>query len=118
VQVQQRQDLGDLWRAAAPPGQDHALELLTPARRRVGAPVVHPRAHHLDLADPSGDGARLGVPVADHQPVAVLIDQLGMRRDVGLHLGLQRDRQHPAGALATQLIQIGGQLGPCRLVSH
>jgi hypothetical protein len=58
------------------------------------------------------------VPVADYQPVAVLVDQLGVRGDVGLHLALQRDRQHPPGALAEQLVQIGGQLGPCLLVNH
>jgi hypothetical protein len=32
------------------------------------------------------------VPVADHQPVAVLVDQFGVGGDVGLDLGLQRDR--------------------------
>jgi hypothetical protein len=92
VQVQQRQHLSDLRRAPTPPGQDHTLEPLTLARRRVAAPVVHPRPHDLDLADAGGDGARRGVPVADHQPVAVLVDQFGVGGDVGLDLGLQRDR--------------------------
>jgi hypothetical protein len=54
--------------------------------------------------------------VADHQPVAALVDQLGVGGDVGLDLGLQRDRQQPAGTLADQLVQIGGQLGPCLFV--
>jgi hypothetical protein len=36
----------------------------------------------------------------------------------GVDLGLQRDRQHPAGTLAEQLVQISGQLGPCLLVNH
>jgi hypothetical protein len=48
----------------------------------------------------------------------LLIDQLGVRGQVGLDLGLQRGSQHPAGALAEQLVQIGGQLGPCLLVNH
>ena len=56
--------------------------------------------------------------VADHQPVAMLVDQLGVRGDVGLDLGLQRDFEHPAGTLAEQLVQIGGQLGPCLVVNH
>ena len=99
--------------APAPAGQDHAVELRPLAGRRVDPPVVHPRADHLDLADPGGQRAGRGVAVADHQPVAVLVDQLGVRGDVGLDLGLQRRRQHPPGALAEQLVQVGGQLGPC-----
>jgi hypothetical protein len=86
--------------------------------RRVGAPVVHPRPHDLDLADAGGDGARRGVPVADQQPVAALIDQLGVGGEIGVDLGLQGGDQHPPGALAEQLVQIGGQLGPCLVVSH
>jgi hypothetical protein len=91
---------------------------LTLARRRVDAPVIHPWPDHLDLAHPGGDGARRSVPVADHQPVAVPVGQLGVRRDGGLHLGLQRGRQHPPGALAEQLVQIAGQLHAGLLVSN
>ena len=94
------------------------MELHPLAGGGVQAAVVHPRADHLDLAHPGGQRATRGVPVADHQPVALLIDQLGMRGDVGLHLGLQRCRQHPPGTLAEQLVQIGGQLGPCLPVNH
>jgi hypothetical protein len=118
VQVQQRQHLGHLGATPAPARQDHAVELLTLARGRVGAPVVHPRADHLHLACPRGDGACRGVPVADHQPAAALVHFLTVGGQVGLHLRLQRDRQHPAGTLAEQLVQAGGQLGPCLLVNH
>jgi hypothetical protein len=118
VQVQQRQHLGHLGATPAPPGQQHTLELHPLTRRRVGAPVLHPRSDDFDLADPGGDGARRGVAVADHQPVAVLVDQLAMGGDVGLDLGLQRGRQHPPGTLAEQLVQFQGQLGPCLVVNH
>jgi hypothetical protein len=118
MQVQQRQHLGHLGAPPAPAGQDHALELLALAGGGVHPPVVDPRADHLDLAHPGGQRASRSVPVADHQPVAVLIDQLGMRGDVGLHLGLQRGRQHPPGTLAEQLVQIGRQLGSCLVVNH
>jgi hypothetical protein len=118
MQVQQRQHLGHLGAAPTPSGQDLAVELHPLAGGGVQAAVVHPRADHLDLADPGGEAARRGVPVADHQPVAVLVDQLGVRGQVGLHLGLQRSGQHPAGTLAEQLVQVGGQLGPCLLVNH
>jgi hypothetical protein len=118
VQVQQRQHLGDLRRAPAPAGEDHALELHPSAGGGVGAPVIYPRADELHLADPGGDGARWGVPVAHHQPVAVLIDQLGVGRAIGPHLGLQRHRQHPPGTFAEQLLQVQGQLSLCVLISH
>jgi hypothetical protein len=85
---------------------------------RIDPSVVHPRPDDLNLADPGGDGAGRGVAVADHQPVTVLVDQLGVAGDVGLDLGLQRHRQHPPGALAKQLIQVQGQLGPCLVVNH
>jgi hypothetical protein len=117
MQIQQRQHLGHLGAPPTPAGQDHALELHPLAGGGVHPPVVDPRADHLDLAHPGGQRATRGVPVADHQPVAVLVDQLGVGGDVGLHLGLQRDRQHPPGTLTEQLVQIGRQLGSCLVVS-
>jgi hypothetical protein len=118
VQIQQRQHLGDLGAAPTPAGQDHAVELHPLTGTRIDPPVVHPRSDDFDLADPAGDGAGRGVAVADHQPVTVLIDQLGVGGDVGLDLGLQRHRQQPPGALAKQLVQVQGQLGPCLGVNH
>jgi len=43
--------------------------------------------------------------VPDHQPVPVLVDLVGVLRNVGRNLGLQRCGEHPAGALAGQLVQ-------------
>jgi hypothetical protein len=118
VQIQQRQHLGHLRRAPTPAGQQPAVELHPLAGTWIDPPVVHPRSDDFDLADPGGDGAGRGVAVADHQPMAALIHQLGVRRDVGLDLGLQRHRQHPPGALAKQLVQVQGQLDPCLIVNH
>jgi hypothetical protein len=42
--------------------------------------------------------------VAHDQPAAILIPLGGVRRDVGVHLGLQRLGQHPPGALPDDLI--------------
>ena len=43
--------------------------------------------------------------VADHQPVTILIDLLGMGVDVGRHLRLQGDREHLPRSLAHDLIE-------------
>jgi hypothetical protein len=117
VQVQKRQHRGDLRAAPDPPGQDHALELLPLPGRRVDSPVVHPRTHHLDLADTGGDRAGWGVAVTAHQAVAALIARLGTGDDVGVDLGFQRNSQHPAGTLTEQSVQVQRELGSCLLVS-
>jgi hypothetical protein len=44
------------------------------------------------------------IPVADHPPPAILIPLRGVRRDIGIHLGLQRLGQHPPRALPHDLI--------------
>jgi hypothetical protein len=51
------------------------------------------------------------VAVADHQPVPALVDLVGIAGDVGVDLGLQRDRQHPPRALPEQHVQVQAQLG-------
>ena len=56
--------------------------------------------------------------VAPHQPVTPLVARLGTGGDVGIDLGLQRHRQHPAGTLAEQFVQIQRELGSCLLVNH
>jgi hypothetical protein len=44
------------------------------------------------------------IAVADHQPAAVLFPLGGVRRDIGVHFGLQRLGQHPPCALPHDLI--------------
>jgi hypothetical protein len=44
------------------------------------------------------------IAIAHHQPATVLIALGGMRRDIGIHLGLQRLGQHPPRALPHNLI--------------
>jgi hypothetical protein len=48
--------------------------------------------------------------------MAALVDQRGKGGDVGVDLGLERRGQHPAGALASQLVQAHRQLTPGSLV--
>ena len=45
------------------------------------------------------------VAVADHQPVAVLVADVGVPLNVRGDLGLQRRREHPAGTVADQLVE-------------
>jgi hypothetical protein len=98
------------------PGQDLAVELLPLASLGVHPPVVDAGPDDLDLARAGGELAGWRVAVAAHQPVAALVDQLSERGDVGIDLGLERRSQHPAGALAGQLVQAHRQLAPGSLV--
>ena len=67
------------------------LSLTRGARTRTGR-----RRDHL---------AFVVMTVADHQPVTILIDLLGMGVDVGRHLRLQGDREHLPRSLAHDLIE-------------
>jgi hypothetical protein len=58
--------------------------------------------------------------VADHQAAAVLITLVSERRDVRVHLGLQRLGQHPPGTLpadpqVSSIAPIDDQRLPARL---
>jgi hypothetical protein len=44
------------------------------------------------------------VAVAYHQAPATLVNLVGLRGDVGRHLGLQGGGQHPPGAVTHDLI--------------
>ena len=44
------------------------------------------------------------IAIADHQPAAAFVPLGGVRRDVSVHLGLQRLGEHPRGAFADDLI--------------
>ena len=116
VQIQQRQHRGDLGAAPTPARQDHALELHPLPAVRVDPPVIYPGTDHLHLAGYGSERAGRCGPVTHHPPVAALVDQLDVGGKAGVDLSLQRDRQQPPSALTDQLVQIGGQLGPCLLV--
>jgi hypothetical protein len=74
------------------------------AGTRVGALVVDPRRGHLDRARAGQHLPALTAAVADHQPAARFIPLGSVRRDAGIHLGLQRLGQHPPGTLPDNLI--------------
>ncbi len=66
------------------------------------------------------------VAVADHQPVPVLVDLIGVGVDVGGDLGLQRRRQHLPGTVAHDLIEqrparravLVGRIGVVNYLEH
>jgi hypothetical protein len=105
MQVQQRQDLGDLRGLAAPGRQDHRGELASLAGELLDALVVDSRRVDLDRAGGGEHLARNRVAVAHHQAVAVLVELVGVRVDVGGDLGLQRRRQHPPRAVAHNVVE-------------
>ena len=105
-------------RLAGPRRDDRAAEPAPLPGRLVDPAVIHPRRHHLDRPGAGHDLAGLGVPVADHQPPAVLVDLVDQARHVRVDLGLQRRGQHPPGALTDDLIQRRTQLRARLLVSY
>src|SRR6187549_464636 len=64
VQIEQREDFGDLRGLAAPGRQDRRGEPAAFARLRVGAAIVDPRRDHLDRAGAGEDLAGLVSAVA------------------------------------------------------
>src|SRR5690606_6793536 len=78
-----------------------------PPEAGVDATVVHPGRLDLDGTRRRGDGARLGMPVADHQPSPLLVALVDEGSHVGVDLSLQRGGQHPAGPLPHDLVQSG-----------
>ena len=72
VQVQKRQDLGDLWGPAAPGRDDHRAELGLLTGFLVHALVVHPRCFDLDRAGHGLDLALSCVSIARHETVPFL----------------------------------------------
>ena len=57
------------------------------------------------VPEPDRQPALPRAPVADDQPLAVLADLIGERRDVLVDLGLERRRDHPASALPREIIE-------------
>jgi hypothetical protein len=110
VQVQQRQDLGDLGALAAPRRQDHRPEPQPLTGHRVDPAVVHPRRADGHRASSGGDLALAGVAIAYHQPSAAFIPLGGRGGEIVVDLGFQGGGQHPPGALAHDRVQVQAQL--------
>ena len=107
MQVEQGQHLGDLRGLAAPRRQDRRGEPAALARRRVHAPVVHPRGLDLDRTGGGGDLPGLVVAVADDQAAAALVAFLGQLGDIGVDFGLKGCGEHAPGALADDVVDQG-----------
>ncbi len=105
VQVEQREHLGDLRRLPRPRRQNRRREPPTLTGLLVDALVVDPRRPHRHCSRGRGDLPCLPVAVTDHQPVAGLVDGVGMDVDVGGDLGLQRRGEHRSRAVADKLVQ-------------
>ena len=59
---------------------------------------------------PGREHPRLGVPVADHQPVTVRVAFVRQGGDVAVRLGLERRGQHPPRSFPADLVQPERQL--------
>ena len=105
VKVQQRQHLGQLRGFAGPRRQDRRGEPLALPAGLIDPAVVDPGLAHRHRTRGGAHLPRLVVAVADHQPVSVLVDLVGVGRDVGRDLGLQRRREHLPRAVTDDLIE-------------
>ena len=105
VQIQDRQHLGHLRRPPRVRRQDPRAEPLALPGLLVDALVVHPRRPDRDRARADRHPPLPRPAVADHQPLAVLVDLVHERADVLIDLGLERRRDHPASALPREIIE-------------
>jgi hypothetical protein len=104
VQVQQRQHLAHLRGLARPGRQDRRGKPLPLTGIGIDTTVVDSRRGDLDGPGRGQHVAGLVTAVAHHQPVTVLVALPSELLDIGGDLGLQRRRQHLAGAVADDLI--------------
>lgn len=111
MEIEQRQHLADLRGLAAPRRQNPGGEPPALPCDLIGPPVVD--AGRTDLYRPSGRAHRplAVVAVADHQALAPLITLVGELGHVLVDLGLQGGGQHPAGALADDVLDQGASPG-------
>jgi len=89
---------------ATPGRQDRRGEPVTLAGGLVKALVVDPRRTHLHRTRRGEQPPLAGVAVTDHQPPPVGIELVGVRRDLGADLSLQRGGEHPPRPLPHNLI--------------
>ncbi len=110
MQVQQRQDRGDLRAFACPRRQNLRREPLPLTGVWVDALVVDPRCLHRNRTR-SGHHLPLVVgAVTHHQTVPVLIDLIGELVDVGGDLGAQCRGEHLPSTVSDDLIEDGAVL--------
>jgi hypothetical protein len=105
MQVQDRQYLGDLRRAAGVRRQDPRAEPFALPRLLVDALVVDPRRADRERPRADRHAPFLRATITDDQPLAVLIDLVHERADVLVNLGLERRRDHPTRALTSEIIE-------------
>ena len=103
AQIENRQHLGDLRRAAHVRRQDPTREPLALAAC-LHPFVVDPRRSDLQRPRPAGDFPRLRLAVAHHQPAALLVAVVGVFVDVLRNLYRQGFYEHPARSLPRELI--------------
>ncbi len=111
VQVEERQDLGDLRGLTAPRRKDLGREPLPLAGLLVDAQVVHPGRGDLDRASRSDHGPGPVMAVADYQTVPMLVPLACQLGYVLVDFRFQRGGEHPARALADDLVDQGAGLG-------
>lgn len=110
MQVKQGKHLGHLRGATGVGRQDGASEPVSLAGGRIDAAIVHPVGLHLDGARARDHGPGPGVAVSDHQGAATIVPGVFVPLEVGVHLGLERDREHPLGTASADLIEREGEL--------
>lgn len=103
-QIQHRQHLGHLGRAAHIRRQDdRTVAVSLPA-------VIDSGGFHLDRPRPGRDRPRTGISVADHQAPPGPINQIGVVVEIGLALSEQRHPDHVLSGQAAQLVKADSQL--------
>lgn len=90
--IHERQHFGHLRGLTTPRRHDRAREPDPLTRLRVPPPGVDARRPDVDTARTGRDPPRPGMPVADHQPIAVLVELVRERLDVRVDFGLKRRR--------------------------
>jgi hypothetical protein len=105
VQIEQRQYLRHLRRAAHVGRQDNALESPRVALL-IGSTVVHPRSLERDRSGSQEDLTLSSVAVANHQSASLLIPLFSGRLDVVSNLGFESFGEHPPGSGSGDLVEI------------